>query len=201
MYYNSLNTGVISASTIKKVFEPLNIAFSDIKPLLEEIRDKGYIRNFFGNETNGFSFSYSTHQVKDVMVQSGRILELFIYYKLLETGLFDDVANSVEIHWGNDEAENEIDIIATKGYKVLIIEAKAQITLVQEYYNKLSRLNIDYGLNSIPVIVADTLGIEKHREENAKMMEIGNRVGIHTIFEKNDIANIGNVLLSVVKNN
>lgn len=201
LYYNSLNTGVISASTIKKVFEPLNIAFSDIKPLLEEIRDKGYIRNFFGNETNGFSFSYSTHQVKDVMVQSGRILELFIYYKLLETGLFDDVANSVEIHWGNDEAENEIDIIATKGYKVLIIEAKAQITLVQEYYNKLSRLNIDYGLNSIPVIVADTLGIEKHREENAKMMEIGNRVGIHTIFEKNDIANIGNVLLSVVKNN
>ncbi len=60
------------------------------------------------------------------MTQSGRILELFVYYKLLETGLFDDVANSVEIHWNNDEAQNEIDIIATKGYKVLIIECKAQ---------------------------------------------------------------------------
>lgn len=30
----------------------------------------------------------------------------------------------------DDEAENEIDIIATKGYNVLIIECKAQITLI-----------------------------------------------------------------------
>ena len=199
--YNSLNTGVISADTFKKVLEPLNTSFSDIKPLLDEIRDKGYIRNLFGNEANGISFSYSTHQVKDVMVQSGRILELFVYYKLLETGLFDDVANSVEIHWGDDEAENEIDIIATKGYKVLIIECKAQIALIQDFFNKLSRLDSDYGLNSISVVVADTLEIEKYREDNAKMIEIGNRVGIHTVFEKSDISNIGNTLLSIIKNN
>lgn len=201
LYYDSLNTGIINSSTIKKVLEPLNTTFSDIKPLLDEIRDKGYIRNLSGNETNGISFSYSTHQVKDVMTQSGRILELFVYYKLIETGLFDDVANSVEIHWGSDDAENEIDIIATRGYKVLIIECKAQIALIQEYYNKLSRLDSDYGLNSVPVIVADTLEIEKHSEENAKMMEIGNRVGIHTVFKKNDISNIGSILGSIVKNN
>ena len=162
---------------------------------------KGYIRCLSGDETNKLSFSYSTHQFKDVMTQSGRILELFVYYKLLETGLFDDVANSVEIHWNNDEAENEIDIIATKGYKVLIIECKAQKTLVQEYYNKLSRLDTDYGLNSVPVIVADTLGVKKHQEDNEKMIEIGNRVGIHTVYEKNDISNIGNTLWSILKNN
>jgi hypothetical protein len=201
LYYNSLNTGVICADTIKKTLDILNVTFADIKPLLYEIQGKGYIRNLSGNETNGISFSYSTQQVKDVMTQSGRILELFVYYKLLETGLFDDVANSVEIHWGNDEVENEIDVIATKSYKVLIIECKAQITLIQDYYNKLSRLDSDYGLNSVPVIVADTLEIEKHLEENAKMMEIGNRVGIHTVFKKNDISNIGNILGSIVKNN
>lgn len=33
------------------------------------------------------------------------------------------------------------------------------------------------------------------------MMEIGNRVGIHTVFEKNDISNIGNILAGIVKNN
>lgn len=201
LYYDSLNTGVINAGTIKKVLDPLNTAFADIKPLLDEMCDKGYIRNLSGNETNGISFSYSTHQVKDVLTQSGRILELFVYYKLLETGLFDDVANSVEIHWGDYEAENEIDIIATRGYKVLIVECKAQTVLIQEYYNKLSRLDSDYGLNSVPVIVADTLGIKKHQEENEKMMEIGNRVGIHTVFERNDIFNIGSILGSIVKNN
>lgn len=124
LYYDSLNTGVINTGTIKKVLVPLNTTFADIKPLLDEMCDKGYIRNLSENETNGISFSYSTHQVKDVLTQSGRILELFVYYKLLETGLFDDVANSVEIHWGDNEAENEIDILATRGYKVLIVECK-----------------------------------------------------------------------------
>lgn len=201
LYYDSLNTGVINSGTIKRILDPLNTTFADVKPLLDEMCDKGYIRNLFGNETNGVSFSYSTHQVKDVLTQSGRILELFVYYKLLETGLFDDVANSVEIHWGDYEAENEIDIIATRGYKVLIVECKAQTVLIQDYYNKLSRLDSDYGLNSVPVIVADTLGIKKHQEENEKMMEIGNRVGIHTVFERNDISNIGSILGSIVKNN
>lgn len=201
LYYDSLNTGVINSGTIKKVLDPLNTAFADIKPLLDEMCGKGYIRNLSGNETNGISFSYSTHQVKDVLTQSGRILELFVYYKLLETGLFDDVANSVEIHWGDYEAESEIDIIATRGYKVLIVECKAQTVLIQDYYNKLSRLDSDYGLNSVPVIVADTLGIKKHQEENEKMMEIGNRVGIHTVCERNDISNIGSILGSIVKNN
>lgn len=74
-------------------------------------------------------------------------------------------------------------------------------TLVQEYYNKLSRLDTDYGLNSVPVIVADTLGVKKHQEDNEKMIEIGNRVGIHTVYEKNDISNIGNTLWSILKNN
>ena len=201
LYYDSLNTGTVSPNLIKEKLNQFHVSFSDIKPLLDDILSKGYIRNLSGNETNGISFSYSTHQFKDVMTQSGRILELYVYYKILATGLFDDVANSVEIHWNNDEAENEIDIIATKGYKVLIIECKAQKTLVQEYYNKLSRLNTDYGLNSVPVIVADTLGVKKHQEENERMMEIGNRVGIHTVFERNDISNIGNTLWSILKNN
>lgn len=201
LYYDSLATGIISANIIKEKLNKFYISFSDIKPLLDDLMSKGYIRCLSGDETNKLSFSYSTHQFKDVMTQSGRILELFVYYKLLETGLFDDVANSVEIHWNNDEAQNEIDIIATKGYKVLIIECKAQKTLVQEYYNKLSRLDTDYGLNSVPVIVADTLGVKKHQEDNEKMIEIGNRVGIHTVYEKNDISNIGNTLWSILKNN
>ena len=201
LYYDSLATGIISANIIKEKLNKFYISFSDIKPLLDDLMSKGYIRCLSGDETNKLSFSYSTHQFKDVMTQSGRILELFVYYKLLETGLFDDVANSVEIHWGNDEAENEIDIIATCGYKVLIIECKAQTALEQDYYNKLSRLDTDYGLNSVPVIVADTHGTKKHQEENEKMIEIGNRVGIHTVFEKKDISNIGNTLLSILKNN
>lgn len=201
LYYDSLNTEIISADAIKEKINQFHISFSDIKPLLDDLLSEGYIRHFSGDETNGVSFSYSTHQVKDVMTQSGKILELYVYYKLFETGRFDDVANSVEIHWVNDDAENEIDIIATRGYKVLIIECKAQKILIQDYYNKLSRLDTDYGLNSVPGIVADTIGIKKHQEENEKMMEIGNRVGIHTVFKKNDISNIGNILAGIVKNN
>lgn len=202
LYYDSLKTGAINPGTVKKALDSMNADFSDIKPILEEINRKGYIRNLvISDENKPFSFVYCTHQIKELLIAAGRVLELYIYYKLLETGKCDDVANSVEIYWGDNETENEIDIIATVGYSVLIIEAKAQINLIQDYYNKLSRLDSDYGLNSIPVIVADTLGIQKHMEDNEKMIEIGNRVGIHTVFEKNDISNIGNVLLSIAKNN
>lgn len=201
LYYDSLSTGIISANVIKEKLNQFHISFSDIKSLLDDLMTNGYIRHLSGDEINKISFSYSTHQFKDVMTQSGRILELFVYYKLLETGLFDDVANSVEIHWGDYEAENEIDIIATRGYKVLIVECKAQTALNQDYYNKLSRLDTDYGLNSVPVIIADTHGTKKHQEENEKMIAIGNRVGIHTVFERNDISNIGSILGSIVKNN
>ncbi len=48
--------------------------------------------------------------------------------------------------------------------------------------------------------MADTLGVKKHQEDNEKMIEIGNRVGIHTVYEKNDISNIGNTLWSILKN-
>lgn len=202
LYYNSLTTGPISPETVKKALESISAGFNDIKPLLLEIAEKGYIRNLvISNANEPFSFSYSTHQIKELMISAGRVLELYVYYKLLETGRFDDIANSVEIHWGDAEAENEIDIIATKGYRVLIIECKAQTALNQDYYNKLSRINSDYGLNSIPVIVVDTLGVKKLKEDNERMMEIGNRVGIYTVFEKNDISNIGNTLASILKNN
>lgn len=200
LYYNSLNTGEISINSLKKVLDPLNVNIADIKSLLEKIEDRGYIRNLSIIESKGISFSYCTHQIKEVMTSAGRILELFTYYKLLESGMFDDVATSVEIHWGDNDVENEFDIIATKGYKVIIIECKAQIVLLQEYYNTLSRLNSDYGLNSVPIIIADTLGIKKHLEENERMIEIGNRVGIHTIYKKGDISNVGNTIASIIKN-
>lgn len=200
LYYNSLYTNIISMSTIKSIIDPKNVAFADIESLLRRIEIQGYIRNLSVVESKGLSFSYSTHQIKEVMTSSGRILELYVYYKLLESGTFDDVATSVEIHWGDNDVENEFDIIATKGYKVIIIECKAQIVLLQEYYNKLSRLNSDYGLNSVPIIIADTLGIKKHLEENEKMIEIGNRVGIHTIYKKGDISNVGNTIASIIKN-
>lgn len=200
LYYNSLNTGIIGPDKIKEVTDASKVSFGEIESLLKEIQSKGYIRNLSADVTTGISFSYSTHQVKDVMTLEGRILELYVYYKILETGQFDDVANSVEIHWGNYEAENEIDIIATKGYKVLIIECKAQVALSQDFYNKLSRLNSDYGLNSIPIIIADTLEIKTLSEDNSKKIKIGNRVGIHTVYKKDDILNIGNTLESIVVN-
>lgn len=200
LYFDSLFTGKIPAGKCNSLLGDFGVGFSQIKALLDEIEKEGYIRDLYVKE-GCTSFFYSTHQVKDVMVQAGRILELFVYYRLLETGMFDDVANSVEIYWGNAEAENEIDVIATKGYKVLLIECKAKTKLSQEFYNKLSRLNSDYGLNSIPVIVADTLELDRFAEDNKQNIELGDRVGIKTVFKKDDISDIGNVLENIVRNN
>lgn len=199
IYYNSLCVNNVSQDLIKSIVGQFHIDYSAIKLILDKASQEGFIRKL-KYENNSFSFVYSTHQIKEIMVAAGRILELHIFYKMIESQSFDSIASSVEIHWGNDEAENELDIIATKGYKVIIIEAKAQTKLDQDYYNKLSRLDSDYGLNSIPVIVADTLEKKEHAERNEKLMEIGNRVGIRTVYQKNAISNIGNTLANIINN-
>lgn len=149
-----------------------------------------------------YSFCYSSHQVKAVLTAAGRILELYVYYKALENGGFDEVANSVEVVWNKENVENEFDIILTSGLRSIIVECKAQTTLKQDFYYKLFMLNKEFGINSIPVIVADTCENPQHDNSvNDMQRSRGDEIGITTIYQSGDISNIGNTLKALIKTN
>ena len=194
IYYNSLvltppNTSLLDEKAIKAFAKRDNII-----NLLEDIITNQYILR---NKTaNGIEFlCYSSHQIKSLLTQEGKLLELYVYYKALENGGFDEVATSVEVV-RDDNAENEFDLITTKGSKSLIIECKAQNKLKQEFYDKLYRLNEQYGINSTPVIVADC---NPNNEENKRVIEFGSRLGITTVCGNNDLSKIGTVLRDIIK--
>jgi len=173
--------------------------------ILSKLQDNGYILNLQKRTDSGgdyYGFCYSSHQVKSVLTAAGRILELYVYYKALENGGFDEVANSVEVTWNKEKVENEFDIILTYGLRSILIECKAQTTLKQDFYYKLFMLNKEFGINSIPVIVADTCENPEHDNSvNDMQRSRGDEIGIATIYKSGDIANIGNTLKSLLKSN
>lgn len=177
----------------------------DMIDILTELQNNNYIVNLQkGSDSTGdyYGFCYSSHQVKSVLTAAGRVLELYVYYKALENGGFDEVANSVEVVWNKENVENEFDIILTSGLRSVIVECKAQTTLKQDFYYKLFMLNKEFGINSIPVIVADTCENPKHDNSvNDMQRSRGDEIGITTIYQSQDISNIGNALKALLKVN
>ena len=122
------------------------------------------------------------------MINEGRILELYVYYKALEQNYFDDIANSCEIIWNKDNVSNEFDIVLTKGYKALLIECKARNQLEQDFYYKLAQLNQRFGINAIPILVADTIELPWYDNSiNEMQRSRGNELGIKTIYKGEEI--------------
>lgn len=177
----------------------------DMVDILNKLHNNNYIVDLQkGTDNVGdyYSFCYSSHQVKAVLTTAGRILELYVYYKALENGNFDEVANSVEVVWNKDNVENEFDIILTSGFQSIIVECKAQTTLKQDFYSKLFMLNKEFGINSIPVLVADTCENPKHDNSiNNLQRSRGDELGITTIYQRDDISDIGNTLRTLLKIN
>jgi hypothetical protein len=105
------------------------------------------------NSDTRISFQFASKDVLNVIQNSGKVLEYYIYYTALLDAHFDDV----EMGWhfrhtaSKDSPDNEIDIVCTKGTSSLFISAK----------NGTQRRNI-YNLNYIIYeikLLADRFGL------------------------------------------
>lgn len=144
-----------------------------------------------------YNFKYATRQVRDLMISSGKILEVYVYHKCLESGRFDDISSGQIIRWDGDGIENEFDCILTKGLRTLFVECKATYTIRQEYYYKLAALTSRFGVNARAVLIADTRESSEDSTNGqtiAMQIKRGNKLGVYTITDKNDIDNIDAVL-------
>ena len=177
------------ADRVKALLQLLENEFAFINGLTESSSDNQIV-----------SFNYATPRIKKLLTNEGNILEVYIYLKCLKSGLFDDVATSYEVAWDGTPITSEFDVIITKGFASLLIEAKATEEIKQDYYFKLSSLANQFGTNAKAVLVADT--IEKYFsvnvENNSMQRQRGDMLDVFTVFDAKDIDNIDKVLAKLL---
>lgn len=189
IYFDNLKVENLKKSMLASAISAPGFSESLTK-LLTDINEKKYIINYTENEYNGetlISFTYSSPQIKSLMTNEGHVLELYVYYKALEQNYFDDIASSCEITW-NKDLSNEFDVILTKGFNALIIECKAREQLEQDFYYKLAQLNQRFGINAVPVLVADTIELSWYDNSvNEMQRSRGNDLGVKTVYKADEI--------------
>lgn len=143
-------------------FNVKNINLSDeIQRLLVELNNKGFLHNLQlkGKST---SFSYGTKEVKRILSNEGKMLEIKLLQDAINSGIFDDVVNGVSI-FGLGNKGSEIDCILIKDFRMLIVECKAREYSknyfndihIEEEFKKLDRRLELYGINAKGVFVLD----------------------------------------------
>lgn len=170
-------------------------AFSD---LMKFFHGKGFVINLAIQPDGKMSFTYATRQIKDLLCTAGKMLEVYTYHKVKEMGQFDDVVSSFEIDWEGTDVKSEFDCILTKGFRTLFVECKARADIDQDFYFKLASLAEHFGINATAVLVADTQE-GSNAPVNVMQRRRGSMMDVVTIWKPDEISNIGQVLLQVVK--
>lgn len=127
--------------------------------LLQRLQDAGLIHQYTKNYACSISFRYHSRAVMDCIQKAGSILEAYIYFSALLEADFDDVETGISFLHNTSEnsAENEIDVICTKGLSSLFISAKFTRTLTEKFnyvLYEISLLSEHFGINAKPVLVA-----------------------------------------------
>lgn len=170
-----------------------------IADTLRALYKEGFIYNLKITDNQVFSFVYSTYQAKQLMTSAGRILEIYVYHKL-QSSNFDDVVSGFEINWEDTDIKSEFDCIVTSGFRCVMIECKAQDKLSQDYYFKLSCLSKQFGINAIPILIADTHeDSDKDNSVNEAQRMRGRMMGVITIYDRDEISNIDMTLKRIMK--
>lgn len=147
------------------------------------------------------SFEYTSPRIKKLLTAAGEILEVYTYYQLLSTGYFDDVACGYEFRWQDGDVKNELDIVATKGFRSIIVECKAVQKLELDYYHKLHSIAEHFGIGTIKVLVGNTYRKNDSVLTASNMMQRsrGNQLNIVTVSDERKIVNIGQTLKKLME--
>lgn len=169
--------------------EASDVKHCQIEELLGWMEKAGYIvfleKNIFG----AFSFRFLSKSYRDLFTQEGRVLEIFLYHKLLDSQLFDDVVLGKHICIDSSDSDNELDIIVTKGFSSAFVEVKACTKLEEKYYDKLNNLTQKFGAGSYSVLVQDTSAYGIYKDENDRIKADGEKLGVITLNDSDEVRN------------
>lgn len=159
--------------------------------ILKELAEINFIQNLSFDESGFASFEYPSNEHKEILTSAGKLLELYCYYALKNSGLFNEIATSVEIKNDLSGETNEFDLVAIKNFRAFIIECKQTEKLKQEYIHKLRSLSLDYDINATGIIIANNYSVGRkaeHENNINRLRAIRNGVGV--INQPEDIINL-----------
>ena len=171
----------------------------NVTTLLNDLKKQHLITNIELDDKH-FSFCFTSHKSQQLLTQEGAILEMYVYLSCLQSGLFDDVATSYEINRNaNADDKNEFDVVLTSGFKSAFIECKATKELEENFYDKLSGLTEEFGMNSKAVLVADKYPEDSNTPKYPEtIVSYGKRKHILTIFDDESLKNIAQTLYDIL---
>lgn len=115
---------------------------------LHNLEELGFIKNLRIVKEESVAFDFADETVRNWLRDVGSFLELFIYKKCVDAGIFNDVISSAIVEWDGtndrDSVSNEIDAMATRGIVPLFISCKAT-QIKTEALNELAILRDRFG--------------------------------------------------------
>jgi hypothetical protein len=152
-----------------------------VNKVLQKLEVKEFILLEYNQNNDIYSIKILSKRYFKLLASIGYTLEAFVYYKCVESGLFDDVVTNYQFYQDEYPLEsNEIDIILTKGFNTLIIECKSGFNITQDFYYKLFSLGESIGSSTKKVMLISNANLKDD------IVNKGNRMGIKTIAEVND---------------
>ena len=155
------------------------------------------------NDGKYVSIVYSSNRIKKLLTSAGEILEIYDYYEALKMGYFDDVASGYEFSCESCNVKNELNLVLTKGFKNMFVECKAVVELKLDYCHKLHSISTQFGIGNIRVMLGNTYKQSGNtvNENNEMQKKRGNQLNIITVSGREDIINIVQTLVDIMKAN
>lgn len=213
--YDDLTVTDFILSVPRTSVQMSRVNLRDLKNLLNYFQTMGYLvgvsqkperstnaRNGINdeNEKINCSFLYGSTQIKQLLTSAGRMLEVYVYYKLRESGYFDDIVSSYSLSWENGTVQNEFDLILTKGFRSMVVECKARENPKSEFYDKLENIS-KLGINQKSVLLIDTNKKPESVTSESETHYLNQDRQHHTttVWRHNEIENIGDTLKAIME--
>lgn len=125
--------------------------------LLDAFSQKHYLINLsFEKAAKHGSFTFAAPQIKELLTDGNKILEIYTYHKAKETGAFDDIRSSAEFDPEKSPAEILFSCIMTKGFTTLFVSCRTAAEITPEYCALLAEHAEKYGINAKAVVISET---------------------------------------------
>ena len=176
------------------------------KKTIKQLADSKLFINYNQPDDYHCSFQFASIDILDALQVSGKVLEWYIYYTALLECQFDDVEMGWHFNHSADEdaADNELDIICTKGSSSFFISAKMispdNVDLKFLCY-EISLMADRFGLNAAPIIAMPKAeqfqaNPKTGNKEFSNYVKQAFRRGVYLLgkecFEKNNLAKVLN---------
>lgn len=132
----------------------------DDEASLKELSNKGYLHYLKTSDT-GIGFTYGSYAIKNIFINEGKILEMRVYKELEHLGFTNSIISGIRLyHEDGFIEEDELDCIATKGFRSIIIECKTKenisYTAVKSFAEKLSLRVKKFAVNGTGLLLIDS---------------------------------------------